>query len=88
MTTLFDRIRLDRYDENQISVGGDPVLEPIKRLWFNKGSQHVEALIHQWINGERLSVSLEELALADAIDLDAARKDRVRRFAEAHEEAE
>lgn len=83
--SLLHRIQLDRYDESQLSHGGDPVIEPIKRHWFNKGSQHAEALIQQWINGERLHVALEELRDAEAVrsQVEIDRDDRVRRFADA-----
>ena len=66
---LLDRVRNDRYAEDQVSHGGDPVIEPIKRREFNAGSRHVESLIHQWINEATLELSLAELAEAPAMDL-------------------
>jgi hypothetical protein len=54
---LFQRIRNDRYSEDE---GSDE--DHIKRLWFNRGSKHVEALI-------RIDQGLHELADAPALDL-------------------
>lgn len=66
---LLERIRNDRYAEDQISHGGNPVTEPVARRWFNVGSSHVESLFLRWINEATMELSLRELAESPAMDM-------------------
>jgi hypothetical protein len=66
---FLNRVGNDRWAEDEVSHGGDPVTEPVARQSFNRGSQHVESLFLQWINEARMPAALEELAEAPCLDL-------------------
>jgi hypothetical protein len=60
--TLLEQIVNDRYAEDQISHGGDPVTERAYRRGWNHASRHIEDLV-------RMHMGLKEIADAPAMDL-------------------
>src|SRR5690242_12376891 len=66
---LLTRLQRDRYDETQLSQGGDAVLEPVQRRWFNNGMDHACAVAEQWAKEQAVLAGLRELASAPAVDM-------------------